>query len=158
MKSVFSQFKPVSRRSGQKGEGANGSIKQALNISAVAQSLYMSSRLLFFILLYELSIVPREQIEIFKQIITGFFLKPQHHFHSHTHTHTLDSFALFPSKRRVGAALTLLYYKWSGLLVFITGCLFLIPFTIFDHRRRRPGSGWCSYPWFSWLRIKGAIG
>lgn len=42
---------------------------------------YMNSRVLFFILLYELSIDPGEQTAIFKQFITGFFLKPEHHFH-----------------------------------------------------------------------------
>lgn len=93
LKSIFFLFNPFSRLSDQNSrerwtEGASGSIKQPLNISAVPQSLNMSSRVLFFILLYELSIVPREQIEIFKQIITGFFLKPQYHLH----THTLDSF------------------------------------------------------------------
>lgn len=95
---------------------------------------YMISQLLFFIPLYELSRVFREQIEFFKRIITGFFLKLHHRLCTHAFAR-LTLFALFQTKRRDGTAPTLLYYKWSGLLVLVTCSLLLIPFTIFNERR-----------------------
>lgn len=98
----------------------------------------------FFILLYELSVDPREQIEGIKQFIIRFFLKLEPH---------RLYFCLFPSKRVSSGNVGCCIINGVICLYSLEDIYFTFPYH-FWLLEKKNSSLW-SYAQFSWPQIKG---